>query len=393
MSKRDRRLSLGLKRLLLLAFGVAMGVLLAEGGLRVLGMASPSPYQPDVLLGTRLKSNYAGWNTKEGRVFFRTNSAGFRDREHAVAKPNDTVRIAILGDSFCEALQVELEETFWAICERELNGCDLTAGKKIEVLNTGVSGYGTAQELLLLRHKLWQYEPDIVLLAFLTGNDIRNNSQELESDTLRPFYSLADDALFLNDSFTHQPFFTSRWIRLKDRLINSSRLLTLMYRIRHRDEAVDAGGFNHGFEAGLDDFIYSEPVTLAQKEAWSITERLIETLQLEVESRGATLVIATLTNGAQVHPDLSVRAAFAGQLGVTDLGYADRRIASLANRLDCRVVVLADRMAQYAQQHNVYLHGFENTRLGTGHWNATGHRVAGEIIATELCGDLELWDR
>ncbi|MBC8352451.1 MAG: SGNH/GDSL hydrolase family protein [Planctomycetes bacterium] len=391
MSRRERFVLL--RRLLLIGFGGVIGILLAETTLRFVGIADPSPYQPDRILGSRLKPDYAGWNTKENSVFFRTNRVGFRDREHAEAKPDDTIRIAVLGDSYCEALQVELNETFWAVCEQELNQCEATSGKKIEVLNTGVSGYGTAQELLMLRNELWQYEPDIVLLAFLTGNDVRNNSKELESDSLKPFFTLEGDTLVLDDSFTQQPFFTSFWIRLKDRLINSSRLLTLTYRIRHRDEFIAPASVNSGFEAGLDDFIYSEPKTPAQRDAWSITESLIDQMHSDVEARSAKLVIATLTNGIQVHPDPAIRDTFAASLGVADLGYADRRIATLADRLGCRSIILVDQMARYAQKHNVFLHGFEKTRLGTGHWNATGHRLAGEIIAMELCGDKDLWDR
>ncbi len=173
--RRRRRFAL-LKRLSLVAFGFGVGLLLAETLLRLAGIAAPSAYQPDLILGSRLKPNYTGWNTKEGTVFYRTNHAGFRDREHAEAKPANTVRIAVLGDSYCEAVQVELEDTFWAVCERKLNECEPLADKQIEVLNSGVSGYGTAQELLTLRHHLWQYDPDIIVLAFLTGNDIRNNS-------------------------------------------------------------------------------------------------------------------------------------------------------------------------------------------------------------------------
>ena len=38
---------------------------------------------------------------------------GLRDYEHTINKPSDTIRIAILGDSYSEARSVNLEETFW----------------------------------------------------------------------------------------------------------------------------------------------------------------------------------------------------------------------------------------------------------------------------------------
>jgi hypothetical protein len=62
-----------------------------------------------------------------------------RDREHDHAR---TLRIAVLGDSFAEALQITMEEAFWSV---ELQGCPSLAGREPEVINFGVSGYGTAQ--------------------------------------------------------------------------------------------------------------------------------------------------------------------------------------------------------------------------------------------------------
>jgi len=373
---------------LLAAFAGGLGLLLAEGLLRATGMVSPSPYRPDPICGTRLKSNFSGAQNKEGETSFRTNSAGFRDREHARAKPPGTLRIVVLGDSYSEALQVDLDQAFWSVLQRELNQCPRLQGRQVEVLNAGVSGYGTAQELLMLRHYLWDYDPDVVLLAFLSGNDVRNNSRQLDGDPTRPYFVLQDGELALDDSFARQPIFTSPWIRFKDRLIGSSRLLTLLYRWKHRPKP--AVGTDALVEPGLDSFIYDEPREPRHREAWEVTERLIEEMQREAESHGASLVIATLSNGIQVHPDPTVRQQFAERLGVADLYYPERRLVALAERLGCRAIVLADRLRQYAEEKGVYLHGFENATLGQGHWNTEGHHLAGQIIAEQLCADAAL---
>ena len=42
----------------------------------------------------------------------RTNSQGYRDREWALAKELGVLRIAVLGDSFTEAPQVPLKQTW-----------------------------------------------------------------------------------------------------------------------------------------------------------------------------------------------------------------------------------------------------------------------------------------
>jgi hypothetical protein len=53
------------------------------------------------------------------------------------------------------------------------------------------------------------------------------------------------------------------------------------------------------------------------------------------------------------------------------------------------VLNLAPAFAQYADQHHLFLHGFSNTQLGTGHFNREGHRYAGALIANKLCELLE----
>jgi hypothetical protein len=63
----------------------------------------------------------------------------------------------------------------------------------------------------------------------------------------------------------------------------------------------------------------------------------------------------------------------------------DRRIADLGRREGFPVIRLPERMQRYAEQHGTYLHGFDNTVLGEGHWNVEGHRLAGEWIAEAIC--------
>src|SRR5262249_2400221 len=104
-------------------------------------------------------------------------------------KLEGTFRILVLGDSFVEAMHVPLAATFGHVLQ-ELLASDGRAGRRIEIITAGVSGYGTASEVLYFEREGKRYEPDLVLLAFYPGNDVKNNSPTLE-DTLRPIY--ADD--------------------------------------------------------------------------------------------------------------------------------------------------------------------------------------------------------
>jgi lysophospholipase L1-like esterase len=112
------------------------------------------------------------------RARVRINSTGFRGDEFAIPKPAGTFRIVALGDSFAEGMQVHDEETFAALLEASLT----TPERPVEVANLGVSGYGTSQELALLRVFGPRLEPDLVIVFFCLANDVRNN---LQSDLCR----------------------------------------------------------------------------------------------------------------------------------------------------------------------------------------------------------------
>ncbi len=110
-------------RSLLLLGGLAVGLAIIEAALRLSGFSHFNPYIVDHEVGFSLRPNAEGWWRKEGLTYVRINSQGLRDREHAIAKPRDTIRIAVLGDSFAEAFQVPRENAFWAVMEQKLSGC------------------------------------------------------------------------------------------------------------------------------------------------------------------------------------------------------------------------------------------------------------------------------
>jgi hypothetical protein len=103
----------------------------------------------------------------EFRVDVRINSDNLRDVERPVAKPSEVTRIAVLGDSMVEGIQVPLEETF----AKRLEGLLLLeTGRKHDVINAGISSNSATAEYLLLKHKIVKYRPDVVILAFFPAD-------------------------------------------------------------------------------------------------------------------------------------------------------------------------------------------------------------------------------
>jgi len=394
-----------------------MGGIVAEIALRVAGYSYPEFYSLDQSRGYALRPRAEGWYRKEGEAYVRINSDGLRDQEHALTKTPDTIRIALLGDSYPEALSVPMEDAFWSVMGKKLQECGAFPGKKIEVLNFGVSGYGTTQELLTLREQVWKYSPDIVMLTVTTNNDITDNSRVLKKTDEIPYFVYKDKQLTLDDSFRNSRAFRWRqsrisrfggWLRDHSRLVQAItqghhgfKILLSSWRARRRQKtqpppAAPAGGnqtgesgkkgdlFSRSEELGADNLIYLEPADTVWNDAWSVTEGLILEMRDEVKAHGAKFVVVTLSNGPQVLPNAEWRENFMKRFGITDIFYPDDRIKSLAAREGISVITLAPELQEFAERNKVFLHGFGED-IGNGHWNATGHRVAGELIARNIC--------
>src|SRR5262249_33075909 len=156
---------------------VALALVLGEAALRLGGFSYPAFWRPDPLSGASLRPGMGGWQSGESRGYVKIHPQGLRHPQAQLVKPPGTHPLPILGDSYAEAMQVELERAFWSLLRSRLERCGFAGGRRIETVNFGVSGYGTADELLTLRERAWRYQPDMVLLAFFPGNDVRNNSR------------------------------------------------------------------------------------------------------------------------------------------------------------------------------------------------------------------------
>jgi hypothetical protein len=409
LTKRQTRSTRLIGKLLLIGCGLFLGCGVSEITLRLAGYSYPEFYQPDQSRGYSLRPGMEGRYRKEGDALVRINSDGLRDREHAITKPPGTIRIAVIGDSYPEAFQVSMQEAFWSIMEKKLQECGAFGGRQIEVINFGVSGYGTAQELITLREHVWQYAPDIVMLAVTTNNDVSDNLRVLKKTNEVPFFVYDEGKLALDDSFKETRGFRLRqslpnrlggWIKDHSRLIQAinqghhgfkvwlaSRRARSAPTKQAGPESETKNAVAASEELGIDNVVYREPSDQVWNEAWRVTEGLIRQMHDEVTPRGARFVVVTLSNGIQVFPDANVRQTFLKRVGASDLFYPDHRFKNLCDREMIPVITLAPQLQNYADQNKVFLHGF-GANPGNGHWNQLGHRVAAELITQKLCGGL-----
>lgn len=372
-------------------------LLAAELLLRLFGYqaALSQFYLTDPLLGWRLRPNAEGWQTEEGKQFVRINSAGYRDLEREIKKPKDVYRIAVLGDSFTQAMEVALAEAFPAVVEQELKHCEGLAGKTPEVLNFGVKGYGTGQELLSLKRDVWQYQPDFVVLAVFSENDVFDNHPELNHTDaeLAPYFRLDKDGKLQLESVSDRSPWLSAvrsntvWLKTHShigQLIDKfMRLTSATQGKRNQTRLIKKFGKNYGAV-----MIYRTPTLPELLEAWEVTEALLIEFSREVREKGAGFLLTTLSNPIQVEPNAERRNAFQRQIKSPDLFYPDRRIERLAIEQHIPHAILAPELQKLAESDNAYYHGFENMQLGNGHYNPLGHQRVGALLAEAICEEI-----
>lgn len=372
----------------LAGMGILFAVVALEVGIRILHLVPDRFWEPDPVLGVRLIPGHSGWWTQEDREFVvpvRINRHGLRDLEHEYAKPAGVYRILVLGDSFVEAMHVPLDATFPRLLEQRLNASGGAA--HVEVVSAGVSGYGTAGEVLFFEREGKRYQPDLVLLAFYPGNDVKNNSPALE-ETLKPVYA-ADGTVqqvvsvgsphaatgwrgALTQSAAYHYFRQLLLVRhpeLAQRLIRRGWLRSDALRVAPEQDGIPR---EYGVYAAA---------TPEWQEAWTHTEQLLGQLQQAATSAGARFAIAILSTRDQVYPQwwqevLQQHPRMQGQQW--DLAAPERRVVGWceAHHVPCIGLSTAFRDAAGRTEALHFHHD--------GHWTVAGHRLAAVTLSEFL---------
>ena len=123
----------------------------------------------------------------------KLNNFGFRDIDWKIEKDPGTFRIAAIGDSFTFGQGVKFNEIFPERLKQALNtteaknafldGCKLSVRcirsvpEEFEVFNFGQSGYSTADELRLVKEKVLDFKPDLLLVGFVLNDPDPGDNQ------------------------------------------------------------------------------------------------------------------------------------------------------------------------------------------------------------------------
>lgn len=361
---------------------ILITLLLAEGIGRVWNppMFSKGRRQFHPELGWKLEPNVADYHGKEGHhLFIETNREGFRDLNYPLSHPRFVKRVAVLGDSFSEAFQVNREETFWSLTAQKLNQHE----EKLhwEVLNFGIGDYGTAQEYLLLQKEVWNYHPDFVVLQIFPLNDILNNSLSgagLSSpqDMFRPY----PDPNAQYKKFT----FADRWrgaLRKYSRFFQTAEGLLMNAGLLDNQRSLETFHANHKKVAARNGFtkegdpgrgvlmnVFANPVDQIPeiRKGWEATEAMLAQIAESCKERGTPMVAMVIPHSLQLEALDPNKTSYA-----LDPRYAENRIAQFLSGYQIPTLKLMEVFEREKSRVLPYI---------DGHLNPFGHQIVAEEL-------------
>jgi lysophospholipase L1-like esterase len=373
----EERLPLHKRVLFGFAFALFMIVTIAvigEVALRVLplGKFRSAPFrQYDPELGVSLVPNMDVIHSRgcfTGHVV--TNSWGFRDRARTIEKAPGEFRIALIGDSVVEGVHVNPDQVMNIQMEKLLAQ---QGYKNVEVMDFGIEGIGTTQELIMYKDRIRQFHPDLVVLT-VSDNDIMNNSSTLQPKSYGihtwycPYYKL--DA---NGNLVFQP--------VQRRPLNG--LITFLERHSYLAYYVERIWFRadlplykwHGMPVYFGSYA-DDPLDPEWRSAWTVTEKVMSQMRDTVQADGAKFVVVPWTNFSDI--DTEWRERLTKQFGSVPRELTpeklDQRLQQMAGREDITMEFLTPYMQAYRDEHRLQWPYFGLTC--DPHFSAMGHQVA-----------------
>lgn len=337
---------------------------------------------------------WTGWPSQnhyhgvDGRlVRYPTNPVGFRDQVHSVRVPEGVRRVVLVGDSFSEAAQVEVEATFWSRMRRIL--CR-NSTEYWDVVNLGMGDWGPVQELVALREIGLGYHPDVVVVQVFPLNDILNSSLSgaylgAVNDTYRPYLDPADDfrsITYLNPTMT--------WLRQRSLLCRHAFLFASQRVGRIGDEryfrsAAEQQVFSREWSVrlGLPDDIsvpanfnaFAPPAEQLDviREGWTATERALQEMHRLARGAGARMIVLVVVHQHELVVEVDrwrQRLPFHYEPEL-----AHERLARLFAGTDVEVVSLLDTFNGRVHEVYSYLQG---------HFNPAAHQIVAEVLAARV---------
>ncbi len=347
-----------------------------------------------------------GWDGLEGveddfewvdcRHHVRHNKYGYRGFTHGKDRTGKK-RVLVLGDSFTWGFGVEEGELFTSLIERE-------SGGEAEVVNMGVSGYSTDQELLLWEQKGRLWKPDEVVVMVVTTHDHIDSLKEVNYDRGKPrFLVSGDGSLHLSnvpvpvtgDDWNSGPVKITtakergEWLH---KLTSHSAFASLLVSAAARNDSFraylsDRGlltGKRHTYTGSSETHLrYLKDISEGTADEWEVLFKILLNFRESVIASGARFTVVMVSTELQVYPDIWKRFSEHHSINVDERYSPDGPNNILKRWAVKNGVNVIDLLPLFrdAGEGNPYLFFPYN-----GHWTSAGH----ELVAKRLLDAMQL---
>jgi len=233
---------------------------------------------------------------KENKVkmHIEVNADGLLGKAYPVKRDLGKYRIAILGDSHTSGEAVDPKSKFTGVWEKNLSN-KIPAG--VEVINFGVGGTGTWQQLQMFHIKARKYKPDLTIVAFCWCNDIENNIDKLKSGSMNPLLDEYEVEWYKHFNVKRKNF--NKWLWNNSGLYQFTRtrynhlehyfkrmfLPEYMKRVPSEEKQKSHPVYKKDTGSIYDDLFFFD------SEGWDVTRKLIVKLKQEVQENGGELAV------------------------------------------------------------------------------------------------------
>jgi hypothetical protein len=336
----------GLRRVELVLTNLALILLLGELTARACGLATGG----SLLLRDTLDAHHLVPGRDYGHGL-RGNRLGYPGPDFRPERRPGVRRIAALGDSFAIGPRVAFADNYLTLLAKALPAT--------EIYNFGVSGAGPREYLHILRHDVWPFRPDLVLVSVFVGNDI--------TETLATPRHLdpRQSALYLL-CVRGAALARERWRRGPAAAADGGDRLAAPALSAEAFRAVEARRLE----------VCLRPVTERLEAKWRRALADLDGIVAECRSRHVPLAVVLIPDEMQVNPRVLAEAVTAARAdaGAVDVELPQRRLLAFCAE---RGVACLDLQPALAATPDCYAP--QDT-----HWNVRGNRVAAEQIARWL---------
>ncbi|MGH9820562.1 MAG: SGNH/GDSL hydrolase family protein, partial [Pyrinomonadaceae bacterium] len=287
------------------------------------------------------------------------NSLGFPGPEPSQDITSEKFRILVTGDAFTSAEGVNTDQAWPRLLENKLNAKII--GKKVEVLNFAITGYGPNQYQAVIEEFAPKYRPDLIIVETFV-NDFQ--------DVLR-----SDDE-FRNSIGFGQP--SAVGVKSILRLEHLRRWMDLKLTEPIEERVISQFPSQSYFLGNFKSLERGHPEV--QNEATELFASRLQMIKSSADQQGAEVIVVMVPAPVQVctpsqlayypkNVDLSDGTKF-------DIDLPQRLMGELTTRYNVPFYDLRDAFSETGgycpyQQHNM-------------HWTVNGHQIVSDYIANVL---------